>query len=62
MNQNRYRVIFFKNNIKTVTMEKFADNEEEAIKLCIEKLSHLNMSDIFDRHEIEQLPKRQLWE
>lgn len=62
MNQNRYKVIFFKNNIKTVTMEKFADNEEEAIKLCIEKLSHLNMSDIFDRHEIEQLPKRQLWE
>lgn len=62
MNQNRYRVIFFKNNIKTVTMEKFADNEEEAIKLCIEKLSHLNMSDIFDRYEIEQLPKRQLWE
>lgn len=59
---NRYNVIFFKNNKKTVTMEKFAETEEEAIKLCTDKLSQLGLSDIFDEYTIEKLKIKQLWE
>ena len=62
MTENRYLVNFYKNNVNTITMEKFAVSEEEAISRCLEKTKILNLEDMYDRYEIHQLPKKEFWE
>jgi hypothetical protein len=62
MSENRYLVTFYKNNVKTITMEKFAASEEEAISKCIEKAKSLDLQDKHDRHEVVVLPKKEFWE
>ncbi len=62
MSENRYLVNFYKNNVKTITMEKFAVSEEEAISKCVEKAKLLNLQNTYDRYEITMLPKKEFWE
>lgn len=62
MTENRYLVNFYKNNVNTITMEKFAVSEEEAINKCIEKTKTLKIEHMYDRYEITQLPKKEFWE
>ncbi len=62
MTENRYLVNFYKNDVNTITMEKFAISEEEAINKCIEKTKILKLDHMYDRYEITELPKKQPWE
>lgn len=59
--ENLYKIIFYSNGKKTITMEKFAEDAETALKLCVEFLEHKGLTHLFNRHTIEELPRKNEW-